>query len=111
MWRLWAACISAYALHVLVLWGTIWFHEVSSESELREPFRTITDYYGNLGLFAIGAVYAIVPALMFAAVAYWIYRQFNSEEAWESGMNVYAVVLSASLVVDLMLGVPLFTTG
>ena len=101
VWRPWAATLSAYALHVLALWGIIWFHEVSNGAQLREPFRWIADYYGNIGLFAIGAVYAIFPALLFAAAAWWMYRRFKASEAWQSGMIVYNTVLGASLGVHL----------
>ena len=73
--------------------------------------RWIADYYGNLGLFAIGAVYAIFPALLFAATAWWMHRRSKTIEAWQSGMKVYYTVLGASLCIDVVLGLPLFTTG
>lgn len=60
-----AFCLSAYALHVVVLWGVACFHDVHTGSTLRQPFATISATYGWRGLLGVALIYAVVPVAIY----------------------------------------------
>ncbi len=101
----------AYVLNALALWGIALFHEAHTGSDLREPFRTIFAQFGSGGLLVVALIYAIVPGVGFAALAALSSRLAKTQKAWNAAWRIQATLLMVCIVLDGILGIPLFTTG
>lgn len=104
-------CAMAYGMNVLALWGIASFHESNIHTELRTPFRSIFDAYGSFGLLTVALIYSVVPAAGFATLACVLSRYARTDKAWDSALALLSALIGANLVIDVMLGIPLFTTG
>jgi ABC-type Na+ efflux pump permease subunit len=98
-------------LNALALWGIALFHEAHIGTELREPFQTIFAQFGSIGLLVVALIYAIVPGMGFAALATLLSRFAKTQRAWDKAWGILSTLLMVSVVIDGILGIPLFTTG
>ncbi|TWU52040.1 hypothetical protein Poly59_36370 [Rubripirellula reticaptiva] len=110
-WDILIFCAIAYSLHVLALWGIACFHDAHVGAELREPFRSIKVHYGAVGLLGVALVYALLPAAAYLGICLVMNTVFRSRKTAARGFQILQGSLAVTLVADLILGLPLFTTG
>jgi hypothetical protein len=104
-------CAAAYFLHVLAIWGIACFHEVHTGSELKPCYRFIADTYGATGLLGVAALFAMIPALAYLFLGWFLARSTTSEKSWATTSHVAQYSLGVTLFADVVLGLPVFTTG
>ncbi len=104
-------CVTVYSLHTIVLWAIACFHDAHVASELKEPFATIATDYGRLGLFGVALQYAMVPTTLYAVCLTSLSYFVRSHRRWTGIMDIARLSLGPGLVLDGILGLPLFTTG
>ena len=105
--------IATYVLHSLTLWGTACFHHFHNGSELNVGMQSVVDRFGLGGLLFVAAVFAWVPTL-----AYIVILAAANRRLWKTRPLVYRFLivglkgsLGLTLVLDVIVGLKLFTTG
>ena len=103
--------VAAYVLHILAIWGIACFHEVHTGAELKPCYRFIADTYGATGLLGVAALFAMIPALAYLSLGWFFARSTTSERSWTTTCHVAQYSLGVTLFADVVLGLPVFTTG
>ena len=110
-WRIITFCLTAYSLHVLALWGIACFHDAHVGSELKQPFNAISATFGWVGLLGVAMVYAMVPTVAYGVCFLTISQFAKTTSTWSKVLSIAQWSLVPGLVVDGILGLPLFTKG
>ncbi len=94
-----------------MLWGIACYHDAHVESELKPTFKLIVENFGWTGLLGVAMVYALLPAGIYAFSLKLLERWATTDNAWYWTMFLAQSSIAPGLVVDGILGLPLFTTG
>ena len=104
-------CAVAYVLHILAIWGIACFHEVHVGAELKPWYRFVVDTYGTIGLLGIATLFAMIPTVAFLLLGWSLARSVRSKWSWEVICLSAKASLIGTLVADIALGLPVFTTS